>query len=32
VIQTVVARIEEGMRRHGMEPPPSTGADFDPVT
>jgi polyphosphate kinase 2 (PPK2 family) len=32
VIQTVVARIEEGMRRHGIEPPPSTGVDFDPLT
>jgi len=32
VIRTVIARIEEGMRRHGMELPPSTGADFDPVT
>jgi polyphosphate kinase 2 (PPK2 family) len=32
VIHTVIARIEEGMRRHGMEPPPPKGADFDPVT
>jgi len=31
VIHTVIARIEEGMRRHGMEPPPSKGADFDPM-
>ena len=30
VIQTVIARIEAGMRRHGMKPPPSMGADFDP--
>jgi AMP-polyphosphate phosphotransferase len=30
VIDTVIARTEEGMRRHGMEPPPSKGADFDP--
>ena len=29
VIETVISRIEEGMRRHGMKPPPSTGADFD---
>jgi hypothetical protein len=32
VIQTVIARIEDGMRRHGMEPPPSMGADLDPAT
>jgi polyphosphate kinase 2 (PPK2 family) len=32
VIHTVIARIEEGMRRHGMEPPVSVGADFDPQT
>jgi polyphosphate kinase 2 (PPK2 family) len=32
VIQTVIARIEAGMRRHGIEPPPSVGADFDPLT
>jgi AMP-polyphosphate phosphotransferase len=30
VIETVIYRIEEEMRRHGMKPPPSTGADFDP--
>jgi polyphosphate kinase 2 (PPK2 family) len=30
VIHTVIARVEEGMRRHGIEPPPSVGADFDP--
>jgi polyphosphate kinase 2 (PPK2 family) len=29
VIQTVISRIEEGMRRHGIEPPPSNGIDFD---
>jgi polyphosphate kinase 2 (PPK2 family) len=29
VIRTVIDRIEEGMRRHGMEPPPSKGIDFD---
>ena len=28
VIKTVIARVEDGMRRHGMEPPVSTGADF----
>jgi polyphosphate kinase 2 (PPK2 family) len=32
VIHTVIARIEEGMRRHGIEPPRSRGADFDPVS
>jgi polyphosphate kinase 2 (PPK2 family) len=31
VVHTVISRIEDGMRRHGMEPPPSRGADFDPV-
>jgi polyphosphate kinase 2 (PPK2 family) len=30
VIETVNARIEDGMRLRGIEPPPSTGADFDP--
>jgi polyphosphate kinase 2 (PPK2 family) len=29
VLQRVIARIEEGMRRWGIEPPPSTGADYD---
>jgi polyphosphate kinase 2 (PPK2 family) len=29
VLHTVISRIEEGMRRNGMEPPPSQGADFD---
>ncbi len=29
VIRTVIDRIEEGMRRNGIEPPPSTGIDFD---
>jgi polyphosphate kinase 2 (PPK2 family) len=29
VIRTVIDRIEEGMRRHGMEPPESKGVDFD---
>jgi polyphosphate kinase 2 (PPK2 family) len=28
VMRTVIARIEDGMRREGMEPPMSTGADF----
>jgi AMP-polyphosphate phosphotransferase len=28
VLRTVVTRIEEGMRRVGIEPPPSTGADY----
>jgi polyphosphate kinase 2 (PPK2 family) len=32
VIQTVNARVEAGMRRHGMKPPSSMGADFDPQT
>ena len=31
VLDTVIARIEEGMRRHGMEPPPSRGDDYDPT-
>jgi AMP-polyphosphate phosphotransferase len=31
VLHTVISRIEEGMRRNGMEPPPSRGADFDPL-
>jgi polyphosphate kinase 2 (PPK2 family) len=29
VIRTVIHRIEEGMRRHGQEPPASRGVDFD---
>jgi len=29
VIHTVIGRIEDGMRRYGMEPPPSKGIDFD---
>ncbi|HEY3942537.1 MAG TPA: UDP-galactose-lipid carrier transferase [Acidimicrobiales bacterium] len=29
VLNTVIARMEEGMRRWGIEPPVSTGADFD---
>jgi AMP-polyphosphate phosphotransferase len=29
VLQTVIARMEDGMRRWGIEPPPSTGADYD---
>jgi polyphosphate kinase 2 (PPK2 family) len=29
VLRTVIASIEEGMRRWGIEPPPSTGADYD---
>jgi polyphosphate kinase 2 (PPK2 family) len=28
VIRTVIARMEDGMRRWGIEPPPSTGADY----
>ena len=28
VLRTVITRIEEGMRRWGIEPPPSTGADY----
>ena len=28
VLRTVIARMEEGMRRWGIEPPPSTGADY----
>jgi AMP-polyphosphate phosphotransferase len=28
VIQTVIKRMEEGMRRWGLEPPPSEGADY----
>jgi polyphosphate kinase 2 (PPK2 family) len=29
VIRTVISRIEDGMRRHGFEPPTSKGVDFD---
>jgi polyphosphate kinase 2 (PPK2 family) len=29
VVRTVIDRIEAGMRRHGFEPPPSKGIDFD---
>ncbi len=29
VLQTVIARMEEGMRRWGLDVPPSTGADYD---
>lgn len=29
VIETVIARMEQGMRRWGIEPPASAGADFD---
>jgi polyphosphate kinase 2 (PPK2 family) len=29
VLRMVIARMEEGMRRWGIEPPPSTGADYD---
>jgi polyphosphate kinase 2 (PPK2 family) len=29
VVRTVINRIEEGMRRHGFEPPLSKGIDFD---
>ena len=32
VIHTVIARIEDGMRQHGTEPPPSVGAAFDRQT
>ncbi len=28
VLRTVIERMEEGMRRWGIEPPPSTGADY----
>ncbi|HVX20110.1 MAG TPA: UDP-galactose-lipid carrier transferase [Acidimicrobiales bacterium] len=28
VLRTVIARMEDGMRRWGIEPPPSTGADY----
>lgn len=28
VLRAVIARMEEGMRRAGIEPPPSTGADY----
>jgi polyphosphate kinase 2 (PPK2 family) len=28
VLRAVIARVEEGMRRVGIEPPPSTGADY----
>ena len=29
VLNTVIDRIQEGMRRQGIEPPPSKGIDFD---
>ena len=29
VLRAVISRMEEGMRRWGIEPPPSTGADYD---
>jgi polyphosphate kinase 2 (PPK2 family) len=29
VLRSVIARMEEGMRRWGVEPPTSTGADYD---
>ena len=29
VLKTVIARMEEGMRRWGIEPPPSMGSDYD---
>jgi AMP-polyphosphate phosphotransferase len=28
-LQTVIRRMEDGMRRWGIEPPPSTGAEYD---
>ena len=28
VLRAVIERVEEGMRRVGIEPPPSTGADY----
>ncbi len=28
VLRTIIGRIEDGMRRCGIEPPPSTGADY----
>jgi len=30
VLETVIARFEEALRRSGIEPPVSTGSDFDP--
>ena len=30
-LQTVIRRIEDGMRRWGIEPPPSTGAEYDDI-
>jgi polyphosphate kinase 2 (PPK2 family) len=30
VLETTIARIEEGMRRHGFAVPPSRGLDYDP--
>lgn len=32
VLRTVIARMEEGMRRWGIEPPMSTGSDYDKST
>ncbi|HEX4083251.1 MAG TPA: hypothetical protein VHX40_09845, partial [Acidimicrobiales bacterium] len=28
VLRTIISRIEDGMRRCGIEPPASTGADY----
>ena len=28
ILETTIARVEEGMRRHGIEPPPSKGEDY----
>lgn len=30
VLETVIERMEQGMRRVGIDPPPSIGADYDP--
>ena len=32
VLRTVISRMEEGMRRWGIEPPLSTGADYTAET
>jgi polyphosphate kinase 2 (PPK2 family) len=32
VIETVIERLEDGMRRAGLEPPPSAGLDYAPET
>jgi polyphosphate kinase 2 (PPK2 family) len=32
VLETVIARLEQGLVRSGIPPPPSSGTDFDPLS